>query len=119
MFFKKREKAKRRVICPIPVILEIMQETIDIDAGLAEFVICIDGNKHRVGLTSDYEWNRGFFDPIFYLDDQEFNTFEHFKAEAVLDGELFAEKTDYVEVVDADDGATKFPWYVKFEDYVV
>ena len=119
MFFKKREKIKKRVICPIPVILEIIQETIDIDAGLAQFIICLDGKRHRVGLISDYDSSRGFFDPLFYLDNQEFNTFEHFKAEAVLDGELFAQKTNCVEVIDADEGVTKFPWYVQFEDYVV
>jgi len=119
MFFKKREKEKRQVVCPIPVILEIMQDTIDIDAGLAEFLISLDGQRHNVGFYSDLDWKGNFINPIFYLDEQEFSTFESFKAEAVLDGELFARKTNCVEVVEADNGAFEFPWYDKLEDYVV
>ena len=121
MFFKKREKTKGRVICPISVILEIMQDAVDGDEGSAQFDIRLDSNEHKVGFTSDFNIIRGFFDPIFYLNEQKFGTFEQFKSEAVLDGKIFAERTDSVEVVDVDEGQNlvKFPWYTKFENYVV
>lgn len=119
MFFKRKEKAKKRVVCPIFVILKIIQETIDIDAGMSEFIIEFEGKKHKVGFTSDYDRSQGFFDPLFYLDDQEFDTFEKFKAQAVLNGQLFTHITDDIEVIDADDGVMKFPWYIALEDYVV
>lgn len=119
MFFKKREKSKKRVICPIPVIIQIIQDTIDIDAGMSEFVIMFEGEEHKVGFTSDYNRSQGFFDPLFYLDEQEFSNFQSFKTQAVLNGEIFAHRTDNVEIIDADHGAVKFPWYTALERYVV
>jgi len=119
MFFKKRKKPKKRVICPIRVILEIIQETLDIDAGMSEFIFLFEGNEHKVGFTSDYNDHDGFFDPLFYLDNQEFSTFEEFKAQALLNGQIFANRFDKIEIIDADDGAVRFPWYTKLEDYVV
>jgi len=96
-----------------------MQETIDIDAGMSEFIIQFEGEEHKVGFTSDYDRRQGFFDPLFYLDEQEFDTFEKFKAGAVLNGRLFAYRNDDVEITEADKGVTKFPWYIVLEDYIV
>lgn len=118
MFFKKR-KIKERIICPIPVIIKIIQDTIDIDAGMSEFVIIFEGKEHKVGFTSDYNRSQGFFDPRFYLDEQEFDNFQVFKTQAVLNGEIFSKRTDNVEIIDADNGATKFPWYTALEKYIV
>ncbi|MCR1838866.1 hypothetical protein [Murimonas intestini] len=56
---------------------------------------------------------------MFYLDEQEFDNFQAFKTEAVLEGEIFAQRTDDVEIIDADNGAVKFPWYTELEKYVV
>mgnify|MGYP000336978637 CR=1 FL=1 len=119
MFFKKREKVKKRVVCPIPVLIEIIQETINIDAGMSEFVIIFEGEEHKVGFTSDYNRSLGFFDPLFYLDEQEFDNFEGFKTQALLHGAIFTQRSDNVEVIDADHGAAKFPWYTALERYVV
>jgi len=119
MLFKKRAKEKKRVVCPISIIVQLIQETMDIDAGASEFVILFEGKEHKVGVTSDCDYWEGFFDPLFYLDEQEFDTLEGFKTGAVLDGQLFVQRTDNVEILDADNGATKFPWYTIFENYVV
>jgi len=119
MFFKKRDKTKKRVVCPISVIIGLIQETIDIDAGSCEFVILFEGNEHNVGFTSDYDRKQGFFDPLFYLDEQEFTTFEEFRSQAVLNGQVFAQRTDNVEIIEADKGAVKFPWYKVLEGYIV
>ena len=53
MLFKKREKVKKRVVCPIPVVIAIIQECVDIDAGYSEFVVRFEGEEHTVGFTSD------------------------------------------------------------------
>ncbi|WP_148408702.1 hypothetical protein [Murimonas intestini] len=119
MFFKKKDGIRKRVICPISVIIQIIQDTIDIDAGMSEFVINFEGKEHKVGFTSDFSRSRGFFDPMFYLDEQEFDNFQAFKTEAVLEGEIFAQRTDDVEIIDADNGTVKFPWYTELEKYVV
>ena len=119
MFFRKREKVKKRVICPIPVILGLMQECVDIDAGSSEFIILFEGKEHKVGFNSDYDRQQGFFDPVFYLDEQTFSTLEEFKTRATLNGLLFASRTDNVEILDADNSATKFPWYTALTNYIV
>ena len=119
MFFKKKGEIRKKVICPISVIIQIIQDTIDIDAGMSEFVIIFEGKEHKVGFTSDYSRSRGFFDALFYLDEQEFDNFQAFKTQAVLEGEIFAQRTDDVEIIDADNGAVKFPWYTELEKYVV
>ena len=121
MFFRKREKETKRVICPIPVILQIMQDAIDGDEGGARFNIRFANRDYRVGFTSDFTHRQGFFDPIFYLDEQEFSTFEDFKTQAVFNGALFSTSLNEVEIYDVDDGENlvKFPWYTKLEDYVV
>jgi len=121
MFFKKREKVNKRVICPVSVILQIMQDAIDGDEGTARFNIRFDNKERRVGFISDFSRQQSFFDPKFYLDEQEFDSFEDFKAQAALNGKLFAQITDDIEVIDVDDGENivKFPWYTKFEKYVV
>ena len=118
MFFKKREKIKKRVVCPIPVIVKIIQVSIDIDACMSEFVIIFEGEEHKLGFTSDYSRNQGFFNPLFYLDEQEFDNFQVFKSQAVLNGKIFAQRTDDIEIIDADNGTTKFPWYTALERYV-
>ena len=61
MFFKKKDGIRKRVICPISVIIQIIQDTIDIDAGMSEFVINFEGKEHKVGFTSDFSRSRGFF----------------------------------------------------------
>ncbi|MDR2589616.1 MAG: hypothetical protein LBC71_01315 [Oscillospiraceae bacterium] len=119
MFFRKNEKIKKRVVCPIPVLIDIIQECIDINAGSSEFVIQFEGKEYKVGFNSDYNMDQGFFNPIFYLDKQEFDSFDKFVNQAILNDRLFADRTDNVEVLDADDGVVKFPWYKKLEDYVV
>ena len=119
MLFKKREKTKKRVVCPIPVIVEIIQESIEIDAGSSEFVILFEGKEHTVGFTSDYNRKQGFFDPLFYLDEQEFSTYEEFQSQAILEGQIFTQRTDNVEIIEADKGATKLPWYTALKEYIV
>jgi len=118
MFFKKKDKSKKRVVCPIPVIMGLIQESVDIDAGSCEFVILFDGREHKVGFSSDYNRKQGFFDPLFYFDGQEFDDFIIFKSEATLNGQIFSQRTDDVEIIEADNGAVKFPWYKALEAYV-
>ena len=115
----RRKNAKKRVVCPIPVILKMIQDMVDSGTGMCELVILFENEKHEVGVSSDYEDSRGFFDSIFFLDEQKFDTFEKFKSGAVLRGRLFSHRTDEVEVIEADRGLTKFPWNTVLEKYVV
>jgi len=119
MFFKKREKVKKRVLCPISVIIGIIQESVDIDAGSSEFIILFKGKEHKVGFNSDYNLQQGFFDPVFYFDEQKFDTFDKLLAKASLNDRLFAEINENIEILDADNGAMVFPWYPALEEYVV
>ena len=121
MFFKKRKrnKVKKRVVCPISVVIGVIKDTIDTDAGNSEIHFLYKGEKHKVGMISDYTHSKGFFDTMFYLDNQEFDSFEKFKSQAFLGGDIFANMTDDVEIIDVDPGIAIFPWYTVFEQYVV
>lgn len=119
MLKKSRTESEKHVVCSIPVIMTLMQEIIDIDAGGIELIILFENEKHKVGMSSDYNRKRGFFDPVFFLDEQEFDTFEKFKSQAALEGMLFADIDGVVEVIEADQGMSGFPWYTVFENFIV
>ena len=118
MFFKRRKK--KRVICPIPVLLGIIQESIDVGAS---FVILFYGKEYKIGLDFEdyvgYPPHGTFINPIFYLEEQEFDNFEAFKSQAMLEGRLLVERTEEVEVIEIDSGVVKLPSYNQLEQYVV
>ena len=101
MFFKKKKHPK--CFCNTSVLMQAMAETIAIDAGIVDIIFSYQGKEHSVGMSSDYTHRKGFFDTEFYLDNQIFTNFEAFQAEATLNGILFAEISDTVEVLTADD----------------
>ena len=101
MFFKKKKHPK--CFCGTSVLIQAMAETIAIDAGIIDILFSYQGKQHCVGMSSEHTHRRGFYDTEFYLDNQIFTDFETFKAEAALNGILFAEIPDKVEVLTADD----------------
>jgi len=112
-------KKKKRVVCPILVLVDLMQTINDDDSGTIEIRFLFYGVEHVVGFSCDYEERRGFFDYQYYMDNQVFDSFEKFKADAVLCGKPFFSREDAVEVVETDRGDSK-PWdYPALSRYVV
>ena len=126
-FGKKKNKNKKRVIVGASAIFEYLQQSIDLNiTEYADYLIVLFNNKqYTLGLYCDAKFaifkkgkkqedGRSMF---FYVDDQEFDTFEHFKAGANFDGQLLAEIQGGIEVLEACGGP---PHYVTiFENYIV
>lgn len=91
--------------------MEILDDDKDIGG---DFEFLFEGEKHNVGIESDYD-NGTFFDFVFYLDGQQFDSFEKFKAQAVLNGRLFSQRVEEIEITEINKGDD--PEYVKLEPY--
>ncbi|MCL2574540.1 MAG: hypothetical protein FWE34_08330 [Defluviitaleaceae bacterium] len=102
MFFKKK-----RVVCKTAVVLAAIAEAMDLGDEYFDIEILYDEQKHRIG----------FFGGNFYVDEYEFNGFEHFKEEAVLGDHLLAQNFDDIEILMVD-GKKPHGHYV-FADFVV
>lgn len=79
------------LVCRPADIIDLFKQDIATDAPLEDLTVEIDGNPHHVGISSDYDRRKGFFDTYFFLDDQCFRTLEGFAAKASVDGALFSE----------------------------
>lgn len=79
------------LVCRPADIIDLFKQDIATDAPLEDLTVEIDGNPHHVGISSDYDHRKGFFDTYFFLDDQCFRTLEGFAAKASVDGALFSE----------------------------
>lgn len=89
--FGKRKTKWEPLMCRPADIIDLFKQDIATDALLEDLTVEIDGKPHHVGISSDYDRRKGFFDTYFFLDDQCFRTLEGFAAKASVDGALFSE----------------------------
>ena len=76
-------------------IVDLMREC----APIVGLEVELDGVRQRVGMTSDYERDRGFFDTVWYVDDDEYPSLDAFLANAALGGRRFSDIADPVLVI--------------------
>jgi len=116
MFFKK----KKRIICPFPVVLDVIREEVEKGADDAILIFDFNGESHMVAMFKT-DPHKCEFPHVFAFDEtQNIDTFEGLKAER-LNGVPLGELQDEVGVIDSDGGGKenrKFPWYAAFERYV-
>ncbi len=73
-----------------------------------EFVASYHGQMYWIGVAADCNHHtREFFDHLYYINDQEFSTFQEFKSQAMIDGQLFADLNDKLDVIDTIEGNPK------------
>ena len=60
------------LICSPHDIFDLVEECVGIDAPICRLVIEHDRVKHQFGVTADYSAKLGYFDVVFYLDNDEF-----------------------------------------------
>ena len=53
-------------------IVDLMRECERIEAPIVGLEVELDGVRQHVGMSSDYERDRGFFDTVWYVDDDEY-----------------------------------------------
>lgn len=100
-FFKKEYPP---LICSPHDIFDLVEECIGIDAPICRLVIEHDRVKHQFGVTADYSSKLGFFDIVFYLDNDEYTDFDQFKREARLGGEYLSDLGTITVIEDVDAG---------------
>ena len=79
------------LICRPADIIDLFRQDVAIGAPLEDLTVEINGKPHHVGISSQYEGGRGYYDTYFFFDDQCFRTLEGFIGKCTVDGELFAE----------------------------
>lgn len=80
-------------------IVDLMRECERIDAPIVGLEVELDGVRQRVGMTSDYERDRGFFDTVWYVDNNEYPSLDAFLANATLGGRRFSDIAEPVLVI--------------------
>ena len=100
-FGRSGEKTYRwKPLCCMPGgIVDLMRECERIEAPVVNLEVELDGMRQRVGMTSDYERGRGFFDTVWYVDDDEYPSLDAFLADATLGGRRFSDIDEPVLVI--------------------
>ena len=80
-------------------IVDLMRECERIDAPTVSLEVELDGMRQRVGMSSDYERDRGFFDTVWYVDDEEYPSLDAFLADATLGGRRLSDIDEPVLVI--------------------
>ena len=80
-------------------IVELMRECERIEAPIVSLEVEYDGARQRVGMASDFEHGRGFFDTVWYVDDDEYPSLDAFLANATLGGQRFSDISEPVQVI--------------------
>lgn len=100
LFGRKGEKTYRwkPLRCMPGDIVDLMRECERIETPMVSLEVEYDGMRQRVGMTSDFERGRGFFDTVWYVDD-EYPSLDAFLADATLGGRRFSDISEPVLVI--------------------
>ena len=101
LFGRKGEKTYRwkPLRCMPGDIVDLMRECERIEAPIVSLEVEYDGARQRVGMASDFEHGRGFFDTVWYVDDDEYPSLDAFLADATLSGRRFSDISEPVQVI--------------------
>ena len=80
-------------------IVDLMRECERVEAPIVSLEVEYDGMRQRVGMASDFEQGRGFFDTVWYVDDDEYPSLDAFLANATLGGRRFSDISEPVQVI--------------------
>ena len=78
------------LVCRPADIIDLFRQDVAMGAPLEDLTVEINGIPHRVGVSSQYDGSRGYYDTYFFFDDQCFRTLEGFTEKCAVDGGLFA-----------------------------
>ena len=101
LFGRKGEKTYRwkPLRCMPGDIVDLMRECERIEAPIVSLEVEYDGMRQLVGMSSDFERGRGFFDTVWYVDDDEYPSLDAFLADATLGGRRFSDISEPVQVI--------------------
>ena len=78
------------LVCRPADIIDLFRQDVAAGAPLEDFTVEINGALHHVGISSQYDRSRGYYDTYFFFDDQCFRTLEGFTEKCAVDGGFFA-----------------------------
>lgn len=78
------------LVCRPTDIIDLFRQDVAAGAPLEDLTVEINGTIHHVGISSQYDGGRGYYDTYFFFDDQCFRTLEGFTEKCTVGGELFA-----------------------------
>ena len=101
LFGRKGEKTYRwkPLRCMPGDIVDLMRECERIEAPIVSLEVEYDGMRQLVGMSSDFERGLGFFDTVWYVDDDEYPSLDAFLANATLGGRRFSDISEPVQVI--------------------
>lgn len=79
------------LVCRPADIIDLFRQDVAAGAPLEDLTVEIHGKLHHVGISSQYDTGRGYYDTYFFFDDQCFRTLDGFVQKCSVDGGLFAE----------------------------
>lgn len=79
-------------------IVDLMRECERIETPMVSLEVEYDGMRQHVGMTSDFERGRGFFDTVWHVDD-EYPSLDAFLADATLGRRRFSDISEPVLVI--------------------
>ena len=80
-------------------IVDLMRECERIEAPIVSLEVEYDGMRQLVGMSSDFERGLGFFDTVWYVDDDEYPSLDAFLADATLGGRRFSDISEPLQVI--------------------
>lgn len=78
------------LVCRPADIIDLFRQDVAAGAPLEDLTVEINGTLHHVGISSQYDGRRGYYDTYFFFDDQCFRTLDGFAEKCAVDGGLFA-----------------------------
>ena len=101
LFGRKGEKTYRwkPLRCMPGDIVDLMRECERVEAPIVSLGVEHDGMRQLVGMSSDFVRDRGFFDTVWYVDDDEYPSLDAFLANATLGGRRFSDISEPVQVI--------------------
>ena len=97
-------KSWEPLICKPADIIDLFRELEAIEAPVCSFIIEHNGVEHEVGIASDYSEQQGFFDTVYYLDEQTFSGIEDFCSNSKIDERLFVDLRKVRVLEEVNDG---------------
>lgn len=82
--FRRLNPKYQPLLCRPNDLLDLFQQGLDMDAPVVNLVVEYAGMPHKLGMTSDYNRRRGFFDTVYYFDSQTFPTMEELTAQVPI-----------------------------------
>jgi len=103
MLFRRGKKYRwEPVPCGVGTVINILEQSKD---STVQLVVRYHEEYYKIGVASDYNrQTRSFFDTVFYLNDQEYELLNAFRASATIDGMNIMDIHDSLEIVEADEG---------------